>query len=141
MSTTSLSAKDIKRNWQLIDAKDQILGRLATQVATLLMGKNKPAHVPYLDNGDYVVVINAQDVKTTGKKEEQKVYFHHSGYPGGDKTEVLTKLRARRPEEIIRHAVWGMVPKTKLGKQMIKKLHVVAGAKNPYQDKFGRESK
>ncbi len=133
MSTNSLSHKDIKRAWHLIDAKNQTLGRLSTQIARLLMGKNKPEFVTYLDNGDHVVVINAKDIKVTGKKETQKVYFRHSGYPGGARSETLAKLRIRKPEEIVIHAVSGMVPKTKLGKKMIKKLHVFASSNHDFK--------
>lgn len=132
MSTNSVSAKDIKREWHLIDAKNQVLGRLSVEVASLLMGKNKPNFVPYLNMGDNVVVINAAKVKVTGKKEQQKKYFRHSGYPGGLKTETLADLRVRKPESLILHAVSGMVPKTKLGRQMIKKLHVFAGVSHPF---------
>ena len=136
MSTNSLSHKDIKKSWHLIDAKNQILGRLATNVAAILMGKTKPQFVPYLDNGDFVVVINAKEVKVTGKKEAQKIYFRHSGYPGGDKRETLEKLRQRRPEDIIYHAVQGMVPRTKLGRAMIKKLHVYGGKDHEYKQQI-----
>lgn len=122
MSTNVLRAKDIKREWHKIDAKGQVLGRLASEVATILMGKNKASFVPYLDNGDYVVVYNAAHVKVTGKKLTDKVYFRHSGYPGGDKRETLEQLLGRRPTEVIHHAVAGMLPKTKLGRVMIKKL-------------------
>jgi len=136
MSTNALKASEIKRDWHLIDAKGKILGRLATEIATILMGKNKPNYVPYLDNGDYVVVTNAKQVKVTGQKEIQKVYTRHSGYPGGLRQETLGKLRARKPEEIITHAVKGMVPKTKLGADMIAKLHVYAAAIHPYEKNF-----
>ncbi len=139
MSTNVLSVKDIKRNWHVVDAKNQILGRLATDVATTLMGKKKPNFVPYLDNGDYVIVVNASGVKVTGKKLEQKVYFRHSGYPGGDKRESLAKLKTRKPEEVVRHAVSGMLPKTKLGRLMIKKLHIYPGSEHPYQDKLKKD--
>lgn len=127
MSTNVLSAKDIQRKWHLIDAKDQILGRLATQVAKVLMGKNKAHYVPYLDTGDFVVVVNAARVKVSGKKETQKVYTRHSGYPGGLKTETFDKLLTRKPQYIIEHAVKGMLPHNKLGRQMIKKLKVYSG--------------
>ncbi len=136
MSTQVLRKNEIKTGWHKVDAKGKILGRLATEVATVLTGKNKPQYVPYLDNGDHVVVVNAASVKTTGKKETQKVYFRHSGFPGGDKKETLAKLRLRKPEEVIRHAVWGMMPKNKLGKKMIKKLHVFSGTTHSYQDKI-----
>jgi large subunit ribosomal protein L13 len=127
MSTNVLSKRDIKRDWHLVNAKNQTLGRLATQIATMLLGKNKVNYVPYLDNGDYVVVTNAANVKVTGKKKSQKKYVRHSGYPGGLTVETFDQLIIRRPEEVIRHAVWGMIPKTKLGKEMIKKLHIFSG--------------
>lgn len=127
MSTNSLSAKDIKRQWHKIDAKGMILGRLASEVATILMGKKKPEFVPYLDTGDFVVVTNASLVKVTGKKSQDKVYTRHSGYPGGLKQETFDKLIVRRPEFIIEHAVAGMLPGSKLGKKMIRKLKVYAG--------------
>ena len=137
MSTNKLSIKDIKRTWHLVDASDQVLGRIATDIATKLMGKNKSNFVPYLDNGDYVVVTNASKVKVSGKKSEVKVYFRHSGYPGGDKSETFSDLQKRKPEEIIRHAVKGMLPKTKLGREMIKKLHVFAGNEHPFEKQVG----
>ena len=137
MSTNVLSAKNIKRNWHEVDAKDQILGRLATDIATILMGKNKVNFVPYLDNGDFVVVTNAVSVKVTGKKAVQKKYVRHSGFPGGLKTEVFANLQNRRPEEIIRHAVRGMLPKTKLGDKMIKKLYIYPEKNHPHQEKIG----
>lgn len=139
MSTNTLSAKEIKREWFLIDAKDQVLGRLATGIATKLIGKNKASFVPYLDTGDFVVVINADKVKVTGKKSTQKKYVRHSGYPGGLTVETFDKLIVRRPEKIIEHAVWGMMPKTKLGKKMIKKLKVFAGSEHPYTKQVGGE--
>lgn len=129
MSTNVVLAKDIKREKHVIDASGKILGRLATEVATILMGKKKPEFVPYLDTGDFVVVTNASKVKVTGKKAEDKVYVRHSGYPGGLKTESFDKMIVRRPEYIIEHAVKGMLPHNKLGKQMIKKLKVFAGSK------------
>lgn len=135
MSTSSLSAKQIQRNWHLVDAKEKVLGRLATDVAKLLMGKNKSSFVPYLDIGDSVVVFNASTVKVTGKKEGQKIYFRHSGYPKGDRRELLSDLRKRKPEDIIFSAVKGMLPKNKLGRAMIKKLHVFKGADHPYKKK------
>lgn len=136
MSTNSLSVKDIKRSWQLVDAKEAILGRMATQIATYLMGKHKPNTVSYLDNGDFVVVTNAALVKVTGKKLAQKVYFRHSGYPGGDKSETLSDLQKRRPEDVIKYAVAGMLPKTKLGKDMIKKLYIYKDENHPHQAKI-----
>ena len=124
MSTNSFSSKDIKRETHTIDASGKILGRLATEIAKHLMGKNKPSFVPYLDNGDFVVVTNASGVKVTGKKTTDKKYVRHSGYPGGLKVETYDKLLVRRPEAIIEHAVKGMLPKNRLGRQMIKKLKV-----------------
>lgn len=138
MSTNVVSAKDIRRSWHLVDAKGKVLGRMAGEVAKLLMGKHKPNFVPYLDTGDYVVVINAAKVSVTGKKEQQKKYIRHSGYPGGLKEENLAKLRARKPEEIVAHAVKGMIPKTKLGRQMIKKLHVFPGSEHPFKKEVER---
>lgn len=133
MSTNVLSSKDIKREWHFIDAQGKILGRLATEAAKLLMGKNKVNYVTYLDNGDFVVITNASKVKVTGKKTEQKVYTHHSGYPGGLRQEKFDKLIDRRPTAIIEHAISGMLPKNRLGRQMIKKLKVFPGNKHPYQ--------
>ncbi|MDP2671922.1 MAG: 50S ribosomal protein L13 [Candidatus Daviesbacteria bacterium] len=127
MSTNVLSAKDIQRQKHTIDASGKILGRLATEVATILMGKNKTNYVPYLDLGDFVAVINAAKIKVTGKKMKNKVYIRHSGYPGGLKKETMEQLLKRRPEAVIEHAVWGMLPKTRLGRQMIKKLTVYSG--------------
>lgn len=133
MSTNVFSAREIKRDWRLVDAKNKILGKMAGEVAGLLMGKNKPQFVPYLDLGDNVVVVNAAKVMVSGKKEEQKRYIRHSGYPGGLKEESLKDLRQKAPEKIVIHAVAGMLPKTKLGRQMIKKLHVFSGTDHPFK--------
>lgn len=141
MSTSSFSAKNIKRQWHLIDAKDKILGRMATEVAKILMGKNKPIFVPYLDTGDFVVITNASKVKVTGKKMQTKNYVRHSGYPGGLKVETFDKLINRRPEYIIEHAVKGMLPHNKLGKKMIKKLKVFASSEHPFGKLVEGESK
>jgi large subunit ribosomal protein L13 len=127
---------EVKREWHLIDAKNKILGRLSTEIALLLMGKSKPYFVKNLDCGDYVVVINAKDVKTTGKKEDLKKYFRHSGYPGGFKAETLKDLRKRNPEGIIEHAVSGMVPQNKLKALMLKRLYIFAENTHTYGDKF-----
>jgi len=129
-------AKDITRSWHLVDAKGKILGRLAAEITPILAGKNKSYYVPYLDCGDNVVVVNTAHIKVTGRKEKQKIYYRHSQYPGGLKTETLGELRARKPEDLIYKAVWGMMPKGRLGRQMIKKLHVFAEAEHPFQDKF-----
>lgn len=126
MSTNSLSAKNIQRKRHVIDASGTVLGRLATDIAKILMGKNKPNFVPYLDTGDFVVVTNASKVKVTGKKAQSKTYTRHSGYPGGLKVETFDKLIIRKPEYVIEHAVKGMLPHNKLGRQMIKKLKVFA---------------
>jgi len=138
MSTNVLSGKQIRRNWYHVDAKDQVLGRLAQDVANKLMGKQKVNYVPYLDNGDFVVVTNASQVKVTGKKATQKTYYHHSGYPGGLRAETFDKLIQRRPTEVIRHAVKGMLPKNKLGRSMITKLHVYAGENHPFEKQLGK---
>jgi len=134
--TKVTKAKEIKRDWHLLDAKEKILGRLATQIAPLLMGKDKPYFTRHLDCGDYVVVINAQEVRVTGKKEEQKIYYRHSGYPGGLKAISLSKLRAEHPERIIIEAVSGMLPNNKLKAKMLTRLYVYPGGENPHQDKF-----
>lgn len=126
MSTNVVSAKDIKRETHRIDASGKILGRLATEIATFLMGKKKANYIPYLDMGDFVVVTNASKVKLTGKKMQEKKYTRHSGYPGGLKVETFGKIIERRPQYVIEHAVKGMLPHNKLGRQMIKKLKVYA---------------
>lgn len=119
--------------WYLVDAKDKILGRVATQVAAILRGKHKSNFAPNIDRGDFVIVINAKDIKVTGNKLQEKYYFRHSGYIDGDKTEVLGKLFKRKPTDVFMHAVAGMLPKTKLGKKMIKKLRVYAGAEHEHK--------
>jgi large subunit ribosomal protein L13 len=126
--TKATKASEVKRSWYLLDAKGKVLGRLASEVAQLLIGKNKPNYAPYLDMGDYVVVTNAKEVVVTGKKEKQKVYRRYTGYPSGLREERLEELRERRPEEMVRHAVKGMLPKGKLGRRMITKLYVYSKA-------------
>lgn len=126
----------IKRGWHLVDVKDRVLGRLASQIAEFLMGKRKPYFVPYLDCGDYVVVINAAKVIVTGKKEKEKKYYRYSGYPGGLKIIPLTKLRQEHPERIIEFAVRNMLPKNKLRDLRMRRLKVFAGPDHPYKDKF-----
>lgn len=123
---------EVERKWYVIDAEDKTLGKIAAEVASILRGKKKPIYTPHVDTGDYVIVINAEKVRVTGKKEEQKIYKSHSGYPGGLKETTLRELRAKKPEEIIRHAVKGMMPKGKLGRQMFKKLKVYAGPEHPH---------
>ena len=123
---------EVERKWYVIDAEDKTLGKIASEVASILRGKKKPIYTPHVDTGDYVIVINAEKVRVTGKKGEQKIYKSHSGYPGGLKETTLRELRAKKPEEIIRHAVKGMMPKGKLGRQMFKKLKVYAGPEHPH---------
>lgn len=135
-ATVATKASDIKREWHLIDVKGKTLGRISSEIAQLLMGKSKAYFVRNLDCGDFVVVINAKDVKTTGKKEEQKKYYRHSGYPGGFKVESLKELRVRKPETIITHAVKGMLPDNRLKDRMLTRLFVFAGEEHEYKDKL-----
>ena len=135
-TTVATKQSDIRRVWHHIDANGKILGRIATHIAELLMGKQKPYFVSHLDCGDYVVITNAKDVVVTGKKEVQKKYYRHSGYPGGFRQETLDKRRLRRPEDIIKNAVKGMLPQNKLRDQMLKRLFIYAGGEHPYQDKL-----
>ena len=132
MSTVFPSKPDIERKWHVIDANDVILGKLASHAARLLMGKHKTSWAPFLDTGDHVIVINAAKVKLTGKKDEQKIYRHFTGYPGGLVETGAQKMRAVRPTRMIEEAISGMLPKTKLGKQMYRKLKVYAGDKHPH---------
>jgi len=134
--TKSTKLSDIKRLWHLVDVKGEVLGRISSKIAVLLMGKGKPYFSKNLDCGDYVVVINAKDVKVTGRKELLKKYYTYSGYPGGLQIETLGSLRQRKPEEIIRHAVSGMLPQNKLQDKMLARLFVFKGEEHPYQDKF-----
>jgi large subunit ribosomal protein L13 len=127
------SAKTHVREWFVVDAKDQILGRLATRVATVLMGKHKPTYTPFLDTGDFVVVVNADKVRLTGKKPTQKVYKRFSGYPGGQKEVPFAVEFAKHPEEVVRHAVLDMLPRGTLGRQQIQKLKVYRGADHPHK--------
>jgi large subunit ribosomal protein L13 len=133
MKTAVPSSTEISREWHLIDAQDAVLGRLASAAAKLLMGKHKPSYTPFLDTGDHVVVVNAARVRLTGRKEEQKVYRRHSGYPGGLHETSARTVRETRPVRIVEEAIQGMLPKTKLGKQMYRKLKVYAGPKHPHQ--------
>lgn len=127
MKSYMASAATIERKWYVVDAADQTLGRLASQVASVLRGKNKPTYTPSMDTGDYVIVVNADKIKVTGKKLDQKIYYRHSDYVGGMKEITLKELLAKKPEDVINFAVKGMLPKGPLGRQMIKKLHVYAG--------------
>ena len=122
-----------ERNWLVVDATGKTLGRLATQIADALRGKNKPEYTPHCDVGDFVIVVNAEKVTVTGKKREDKRYYRHSGYPGGLRSRTFAEMQARRPEEIIRLAVKGMVPRTRLGRQQLRKLKIYAGPDHPHQ--------
>ena len=124
---------EIRHDWYVVDAKDVVLGRLSTTVATLLRGKHKPTFTPGLDVGDFVIVVNAGGVKMTGNKWDDKRYYRHSGDPGHLKQETARELRDRRPERIVRFAVWGMLPKNRLGRQLLRKLKVYPGAEHPHQ--------
>ncbi len=136
MKTYHPTQKEVKRNWNLVDAKGEILGRLSSKIAQLLTGKGKPTYSPHMDSGDYVVVINAEKIEVTGKKKTQKLYRSHSGYPGGFKEATFAKMSLEKPEEIIKHAVMGMLPDNRLKKDRLTRLKIVKGDKNPYQDKW-----
>lgn len=131
--TFSPKPGDIKRAWYVVDAADAPLGRLSSQVAQILRGKSKPTYAPHMDGGDFVIIVNAEKIYVSGNKETQKIYFRHSGYPGGLRAETFAKVRKERPERIIESAVRGMLPKNRLGRQMIKKLKVYAGPDHPHQ--------
>ncbi|HEX9700583.1 MAG TPA: 50S ribosomal protein L13 [Acidobacteriota bacterium] len=132
MSTPFPSKNDIERRWHVVDAEGQVLGRLATRVATLLMGKHKPSYTPFLDCGDHVVVVNAEKIALTGNKMQDKLYHRHSGYPGSIREVRARRLLREHPERLIEAAVRGMVPKTKLGRQMLSKLRVYPGPEHPH---------
>ncbi len=123
----------IERKWLLVDAEDKVLGRLAAAIATVLMGKHRPIYTPNIDCGDFVVVVNAEKIRLTGRKSQTKVYKHYSGYPGGLRITPVSKVLEKHPERVLREAVRRMLPKTKLGKQMLTKLKVYAGAEHPHQ--------
>jgi large subunit ribosomal protein L13 len=133
MKTQFPSESEIVRQWHVVDAADQVLGRLASKAAMLLMGKHKPTYTTFLDTGDHVIIINAAKVRLTGRKDEQKLYRRHSGYPGGLTEVGAKKMRATQPAKMLEHAIAGMLPKNKLGKQMYRKLKVYAGDKHPHQ--------
>ncbi|HHJ07412.1 MAG TPA: 50S ribosomal protein L13 [Anaerolineae bacterium] len=132
MKTYSAREEDIERQWYVVDAQGKTLGRLSSEIAKILRGKHKPIYTPHVDCGDYVVVINAEKVWTTGRKLDQKIYYRHSGYPGGLKQITLREQLNRFPERAIEHAVKGMLPKNRLGRRMFKKLKVYAGAEHPH---------
>jgi large subunit ribosomal protein L13 len=132
MSTEFPSKNGIVRQWHVIDGQDLVLGKLASKAAMLLMGKTKPSYTPFLDTGDHVIVINAEKVRLTGRKEQNKVYRHFTGYPGGLVEQSFQRVRQERPTRIVEDAIRGMLPKTKLGKQMFRKLKVYAGDRHPH---------
>src|SRR4030042_6824220 len=133
MKTVFAKKGDVERKWYLVDANNAVLGRLAVKIANCLRGKNKPIFTPNTDTGDFVIVINAEKVKLTGKKLDNKVYYSHSGYPGGIKSETARDRLGRDPEKVITDAVWGMIPKGRLGGAMIKKLKVYKGSEHPHE--------
>jgi large subunit ribosomal protein L13 len=124
---------DIEPRWFIVDAENKILGRLSTEIASIISGKNKPTYTPFLDTGDHVIVINAEKIVLTGRKETDKIYRHHSLYPGGLKSREARFIRAEKPESMIEEAVWGMLPKNKIGRKMLKKLKVYRGSNHPHQ--------
>ena len=133
MKTQSFTKNDTGRAWYVVDAENKVLGRLATEIAKVLRGKHKPQFTPHADVGDYVVVINADKIRVTGKKETDKKYYRHSGWVGGLKSATVAEVRASYPERIIESAVWGMIPKGPLGRQMFSKLKVYAGTEHPHE--------
>ena len=132
MKTFMASPAAIERKWYVVDATDKTLGRLASEIASVLRGKNKPIFTPHIDTGDYVIVVNAEKVKVTGKKLDQKIYYHHSDYVGGMKETTLKEMLNKHPERVVEYAVKGMLPKGPLGRSMIKKLFVYAGSEHPH---------
>ena len=130
--TKSAKKEEVERKWFVVDAQSDVVGRLSTRIATVLRGKHKPSYTPHVDCGDYVVVINAEKIRFTGQKIDQKVYIRHTGYPGGQRKKVAKELMAERPTRIVEIAVKGMLPKTKLGNQMYKKLFVYEGTEHPH---------
>ncbi|MBS3905482.1 MAG: 50S ribosomal protein L13 [Syntrophaceae bacterium] len=133
MKTYQAKKEEVEHQWYLVDAEGRVLGRLAAELAKILRGKNKPIYTPHVDTGDFVIVVNAGKVALTGKKMKDKIYYHHTGYPGGIRDMSAEKLLAKKPTEMIRIAVKGMLPKTSLGRQMIQKLKIYAGAKHPHE--------
>ncbi len=133
MKTYSTKASELKPEWHVIDASGKPLGKLASEVATLLLGKHKPIYAPHLNTGDFVIVINAAKVRVTGKKAQQKVYYRHSGYPGGLKSTTFATMMETRPTRVIEYAVKGMLPKNRLGRDMLKRLKVYPGGSHPHQ--------
>lgn len=141
MKTYNVRASEIQKEWWVVDAADQTLGRLASEIARILRGKHKPTFTPHLDTGDFVVVINADKISVTGNKETQKIYRRHSGYPGGMKESNLADVRTKHPDRIIRNAVKGMIPHTSLGRAQMKKLKIYAGSEHPHEAQQPKEFK
>jgi large subunit ribosomal protein L13 len=139
VKTYTVKKGDIKREWYVVDAQGRTLGRLASEIAKILLGKHKPIYVPYLDCGDYVIVVNAEKVRVTGRKLDQKFYYRHSGYPGGLKGISLRDQLQKHPTRVLKTAVRGMLPKNRLGRAMIKKLKVYAGGSHPHQAQQPKE--
>ena len=133
MGSYMAKAEEVQKEWWVVDASNQTLGRLASEVASILRGKRKPIFTPNVDTGDFVIVVNAEKIAVTGNKVDDKIYYHHSGYPGGIKAITFGKLVQEKPADVIEKAVWGMLPKNSLGRQMIKKLKVYSGAEHPHQ--------
>lgn len=133
MKTYFATRENTEQKWYVVDASGKVLGRLASQIAKYLRGKHKPEYTPHHDAGDYIIVLNAEKIKVTGKKEQDKVYYRHSGYPGGLKETTFEKLRAKDPVQIIEKAVKGMLPKNPLGREMLRKLKVYAGTEHPHE--------
>src|SRR3954449_13144508 len=133
MRTYSAKPLEVERTWFVVDADARTLGRLATQIADVLRGKGKPAYTPHVDTGDFVIVVNAEKVHVTGQKLDQKIYYRHSGYPGGLRERTLREQLARRPEEVLRKAVKGMLPRNRLGRQQLTKLKIYAGPDHPHE--------
>lgn len=132
MRTQFAKKNEVERKWYLVDARDAVLGRLATKIANHLRGKNKAIFTPNVDTGDFIVVVNADKIKLTGKKLDDKIYYHHTGYPGGIKAETARERLNKEPEGVIKDAVWGMLPKNRLGRSMLKKLKVYRGSEHPH---------
>ncbi len=141
MATFSAKKKEIERSWFLVDAENKVLGRLAAKVAAVLRGKHKPVFTPHVDTGDFVIVINADKIHLTGTKLDNKMYYRHSGYPGGIKGVSAGEMLDKKPEAIIQHAVRGMLPKNKLGRQQLRKLKVYAGTEHPHESQMPQELK
>ena len=133
MKTISAKREDIKRDWYVVDAEDQVLGRLASRVASILRGKHKPVFTTHVDTGDFVVVVNADKIKVTGSKLSNEVYYHHTGYPDGLKSKTMGKFLKEKPEEFVRSSIRGMLPKNKLGRAMLKKLKIYRGPEHPHE--------